>query len=162
MWRWVCIGRFTRTRRHAGYIATASGESRVSALLISALPFTEGFAAAITIPVTKVERASKQQKIGNEPGHDTLPTLRPPPRAPGFRPLLQRGGKSTAACLNLGAPMPHEQMVPAIHSGRGTGSIDRLKPLDWHVVVGRDGVVSLRPSSGGCGGTGQTPQNIKT
>ena len=120
------------------------------------------FAAAITIPVTKVERASKQQKIGNEPGHDTLPTLRPPPRAPGFRPLLQRGGKSTAACLNLGAPMPHEQMVPAIHSGRGTGSIDRLKPLDWHVVVGRDGVVSLRPSSGGCGGTGQTPQNIKT
>ena len=113
-------------------------------------------------PRDKSECASKQQKIGNEPGHDTLPTLRPPPRAPGFRPLLQRGGKSTAACLNLGAPMPHEQMVPAIHSGRGTGSIDRLKPLDWHVVVGRDGVVSLRPSSGGCGGTGQTPQNIKT
>ena len=57
--------------------------------------------------------------------------------------------------------MPHEQMVPAIHSGRGTGSIDRLKPLDWHVVVGRDGVVSLRPSSGGCGGTARPPRKSR-
>ena len=35
-------------------------------------------------PRDKSERASKQQKIGNEPGHDMLPTLRPPPRAPGL------------------------------------------------------------------------------
>ena len=46
-------------------------------------------------PRDKSERASKQQKIGNEPGHDTLPTLRPPPRAPGFRSLLPRGEKGT-------------------------------------------------------------------
>jgi hypothetical protein len=86
------------------------------------------------------ERARKQQKVDNEPGHDTLPTLRPPPRAPGFRPLLQHGGKATAACLNLGAAS--ERRTAALHSGRGAAKGPWLRQIFTKPAKGFPGVLA--------------------
>jgi hypothetical protein len=59
------------------------------------------FAAAIMIPVTTVNVQENSKRSIASPAMIRSHTQAAPSRS-GLRPLLQRGGKATATCLNLG------------------------------------------------------------